>query len=390
MKGKELLLTPGPVQVPWSVALAGARPFPHHRSQDFNELLRSIDHKLKQVFRTEGTILYFAASGTGAMEACMVNLMRPGEQAIVVAGGKFGERWDELAQAFGIEAHVLAVPWGEAVRPEELAELLAQHPQARTVFTALFETSTATAYDIEALAQVCRTAGALLVVDAISGLGAIPLETDAWGVDVVVGASHKALQTPPGLSFVALSSERAWQQVERAGMASYYWDFRRAKEKLFFTPYTPAVSLLVQLNESLIGLLAEGLECIRARYERYARATRAAAQALGLEVFSHRPGAVCTALQMPPNVDATQVVELLRERYGIWVAGGQQQLKGQIIRIAHVGDITPQELIGTLGVLELVLRELGYSCRLGAGVAQALTVLEDAGPTPATASDGGK
>lgn len=376
MKGKQLLLTPGPVQVPWRVQAAGAQPSLHHRSQDFQNLLRSIDAKLKQVFRTEGTILHFAASGTGAMEACVVNLLRRGEEAIVIVGGKFGERWAELCQTFGIEAHQIDLPWGQAVQPEALKQALHTYAKARTVFTTLFETSTATAFDIEALAKITRAQDALLVVDAISGLGALPLETDAWGVDVVVGASQKMLQTPPGLSFVALS-ERAWRQVERPGALSYYWDFRRAKEELFFTPYTPAVSLLMQLDESLNILLEEGLECARARCERYARATQAAAGALGLKVFSQRPGSVCTALEMPAGLKASQLVSRLRERFGIWIAEGQGPLKDRIIRIAHVGDITPPELIGTLGALELVLCELGYHCELGSGVARALAVLQD-------------
>ncbi len=376
MKGKQLLLTPGPVQVPWRVQAAGAQPSLHHRSQDFQNLLRSIDTKLKQVFRTEGTILHFAASGTGAMEACVVNLLRRGEEAIVVVGGKFGERWAELCQTFGVQTHQMDVPWGQAIQPEALSQALRTHSKARTVLTTLFETSTATAFDIEALAKITRAQDALLVVDAISGLGALPLEMDDWGVDAVVGASQKMLQTPPGLSFVALSG-RAWRQAERPGAVSYYWDFRRAKEELFFTPYTPAVSLLMQLDESLNVLLEEGLACARARCERYARATQATAAALGLKIFSQRPGAVCTALEIPTGLKATQVVKSLRERFGIWIAEGQGPLKDRIIRIAHVGDITPPELIGALGALELVLRELGHQCELGAGVTRALAVLQD-------------
>ena len=376
MKSKHLLLTPGPVQVPWEVALAGARPIPHHRSRYFHDLLRSIDDKLKQVLGTQGTILHFTASGTGAMEACVVNLLRQGEDAIVIVGGKFGERWAELCQTFGVAIHPINVPWGQAVEPEALKRALREHPRARTVFATLFETSTATAFDIKALAKTTRDEDVLLIVDAISGLGAIPLDMDAWGVDGVVGASQKMLQAPPGLSFVALN-ERAWRQAERPGAMAYYWDFHRAKKELFFTPFTPAVSLLVQLDASLTALLEEGLESLRARAERYAEATRAAAQALGLKTFSERPGAVCTAIEMPPGIDASQVVAALRERFGIWVAAGQGPLKKKIIRIAHIGDIAELDLIGTLGALELVLRERGHLCELGRGVACALKVFSD-------------
>jgi aspartate aminotransferase-like enzyme len=358
-----------------AVALAGARPIRHHRSREFEDLLRSIDEKLKQVFRTQGIILHFTASGTGAMEACVVNLLRSGEEAIVIVGGKFGERWAELCQTFGVEVHPIDVPWGRAVRPEALKSALQEYPQARTVFATLFETSTATTYDIEALARVTRAQGALLVVDAISGLGTIPLEMDAWGVEAVVGASQKMLQTPPGLSFVALN-ERAWHQAERPGAMSYYWDFRRARKELFFTPFTPAVLLLTQLDASLTALLEEGLESVRVRAESFAQATRAAAAALGLKLFSERPGAVCTAIEMPDGIHASQVVETLRERFGIWIAEGQGPLKEKIIRIAHIGEITESDLIGALGTLELVLRQLGHPCELGRGVSSALAILE--------------
>jgi aspartate aminotransferase-like enzyme len=369
----ELLLTPGPVAIPRRVALAGAS-IVHHRSEEFQALLEEVDTKLKLLFRTRQTLLYFTASGTGAMEACVANLLKKGDRPLVVVGGKFGQRWAAIMRAYGIEPHLLEVEWGHAPEPEALARALEEHPEVEMVFTQLFETSTATAYDIEAIAKICREHGALLVVDAISGLGAMPLETDSWGVDVVVAGSQKALMAPPGLSFVSVS-ERAWERVERSDLPRFYFDFPSAREKLFFTPFTPAVSLFAQLNESLNMILEEGIEARMRRYSRYAEATRAAAKALGLRVMSARPGPVCTALGMPGGIDAEEIRKALRERFGIRVAGGQERWKGRVIRIAHIGDLSERDVLGSIGALELALQRLGHRVEPGSGVSAALKVL---------------
>jgi len=357
-----------------ALAAASSEALLHHRSGEFRTLLRSIDDKLKQIFRTEQTLLYFTASGTGAMEACVANLIRRGERPLVVSGGKFGQRWAAILRAYGIDPHVIEVEWGRAIEPAEIDQALREHPEIEVVFTQLFETSTATAYDVEAIAQVTKEHDVLLVIDAISALGAMPLETDAWGIDVVVAGSQKAMMIPPGLSFVSVS-ERAWERVERSNLPRFYFDFRAARKALFFTPYTPAVSLFAQLNESLELILEEGLETRMARFARYARATRAAAEALGLINMSRRPGAVCTALGMPDGINADELRKELRERFGIRAAGGQGHWKGRVIRIAHIGDLSERDVLGAIGALESSLQRLGHRVEPGCGLRAALEIL---------------
>ena len=382
MPRRDFLLIPGPVNVPRSVALAESREIIYHRGEEFSELLQRVDAKLKQVFRTNNTILYFASSGTGAMEACITNLVSTKDEVIVVEGGKFGQRWRELCQAFGVKHHAIEIEWGRAVRPEQIAEALDAHPKANAVFTQLSETSTGTVYDIEKIARITNERDVLLVVDAISGLGAVPLEPDRWGVDCVVAASQKSLMVPPGLAFVSVS-ERAWQRVEKSDLPKYYWDFKAARKNLYFTPFTPAISLLMALDEALDIILEEGLENLLVRTELYAQATRAAVQALNLKLFSERPGPVCTALWVPAGLNGKEILETLRRDFGIKISGGQDHLKGKILRIGHIGDIGAKDVLGTLAALELTLRKLGHSFELGAGVRAALEVFaNDLPPRP--------
>ncbi|MFN4217911.1 MAG: pyridoxal-phosphate-dependent aminotransferase family protein [Candidatus Bipolaricaulia bacterium] len=373
MAQRDFLLTPGPVNVPRRVALAESQEIIYHRGDEFSELLQRVDAKLKKVFRTQNTILYFASSGTGAMEACVANLLSTKDEAIVVEGGKFGQRWRELCQAFGVKHHVIQVEWGKAVRPDQIAQALDAHPKATAVFTQLSETSTGTIYDIEKIARITNERDVLLVVDAISGLGVVPCEPDRWGVDCVVAASQKSLMVPPGLAFVSVS-ERAWQRVEKSDLPKYYWDFQLARKNLYFTPFTPAISLLMALDEALTLLLEEGLEHLLARTELYAQATRAAVQALNLKLFSERPGPVCTAVCVPTGLNGKEILETLRQDFQIKISGGQDHLKGKILRIGHIGDISAKDVLGTIAALELVLHKLGHKFELGAGVGAALKI----------------
>jgi aspartate aminotransferase-like enzyme len=373
MAKRDFLLIPGPVNVPRRVALAESQEIIYHRGEEFSELLQRVDTKLKQVFRTQQTILYFASSGTGAMEAAVTNLVSTKDDVIVVEGGKFGQRWRELCQAFGVRHHTIELEWGRAVRPEQIAEALDAHPKARAVFTQLSETSTGTVYDIEKIARITNERDVLLVVDAISGLGAVPLEPDRWGVDCVIAGSQKSLMVPPGLAFVSVS-ERAWQRVEQSDLPKYYWDFKAARKHLYFTPFTPAISLLMALDEALDIILEEGLENLLARTELYAQATRAAAHALGLKLFSERPGPVCTAVWVPQGLNGKEILETLRRDFGIKISGGQDHLKGKILRIGHIGDIGAKDVLGALAALELTLHKLGHSFELGAGVRAALKI----------------
>lgn len=370
---RDFLLVPGPVNVPRRVALAESQEILYHRSEEFSVLLKQVDAKLKQVFKTQNTILYFASSGTGAMEACIANLLNKNDEVIVVEGGKFGQRWRELCQAFEVKHHVIQVEWGRAVRPEQIEEVLNAHPRASAIFTQLSETSTGAVYDIEKIARITNPRDLLLVVDAISGLGVVPLEPDAWGVDCVVAGSQKSLMVPPGLAFVSVS-ERAWARVERSNLPKYYWDFKNAKKNLYFTPFTPAISLIQALDEALNIILGEGVDNLMARTELYARATRAAAQAMGLKLFSERPGAVCTAVYVPAGLSGKEILENLRKDFGIKIAGGQDHLKGRILRIGHIGDVRAKDIFGVIATLELTLHKLGHKLELGAGVQAAMEV----------------
>lgn len=373
MAQRDFLLVPGPVNVPRRVALAESQEMLYHRGEEFAELLRRVDTKLKRIFRTENTILYFTSSGTGAMEACVANLLSTNDEAIVIEGGKFGQRWRELCHAFGVKHHVIQIEWGKAVRPEQIAQALDAHPQASAVFTQLSETSTGTIYDIEKIAQITDARDVLLVVDAISGLGVVPCEPDRWGVDCVVAGSQKSLMVPPGLAFVSVS-ERAWQRVARSDLPKYYWDFQSARKNLYFTPFTPAISLIMALDEALDMILEEGPENLIARTELYAQATRAAVHAMNLRLFSERPGPVCTAVYVPAGFSSKEILETLRKEFQIKISGGQDHLKGKILRIGHIGGIGARDAIGAIAALELVLHKLGHTFELGAGVRAALEI----------------
>lgn len=373
MAKRDFLLVPGPVNVPRRVALAESQEIMYHRGEEFSELLQGVDAKLKKVFRTENTILYFASSGTGAMEACIANLLSTKDEAIVVEGGKFGQRWRELCQAFGVKHHVIQIEWGRTVHPEQIAQALDAHPNANALFTQLSETSTGTIYDIEKIAQITNERDVLLVVDAISGLGVVPCEPDQWGVDCVVAGSQKSLMVPPGLAFVSVS-ERAWQRVERSDLPKYYWDFKAARKNLYFTPFTPAISLLMALDEALTIILEEGVEDLLARTELYAQATRTAVQAMNVKLFSERPGPVCTAVYVPAGLSSKEILETLRKDFQIKISGGQDHLKGKILRIGHIGDIGAKDALGVIAALELVLHKLGHQFELGAGVHAALKI----------------
>jgi aspartate aminotransferase-like enzyme len=380
MTKRDFLLVPGPVNVPRRVALAESQEIIYHRGEEFSELLQQVDTKLKQVFRTKNTILYFASSGTGAMEACIANVLSTEDEVIVVEGGKFGQRWRELCQAFGIKHHTIQVEWGWAVRPEQIEETLDAHPKANAVFTQLSETSTGTVYDIEKMAQITDQREVLLVVDAISGLGVVPWEPDEWGVDCVVAGSQKSLMVPPGLAFVSVS-ERAWRRAEKSDLPKYYWDFQNAKKNLYFTPFTPAISLLMALDEALKSILDDGVENLLVHTDLYARATRAAAQAMNLKLFSERPGPVCTAVYVPQNVSGKEILETLRRDFQLKISGGQDHLKGKILRIGHIGDLSAKDVLGALAALELTLHKLGHRLELGAGVRAALEIFAEVSQT---------
>ena len=373
---KTYLLTPGPTPLPPQVCEAMARPIIHHRTPQFQAVLKEATEGLKFVYQTKNDVFILTSSGTGAMETAVVNLLSPGDAALIAEGGKFGERWTELCQAYGIKAEVMKVAWGQAPSPKEIeAKIKASKP--KVVFTTLCETSTAAAADIKAIAEVVKATDAVLVVDAISGLGAIDLQTDNWSVDVVVSGSQKGLMLPPGLAFLSVSA-KAWNLVNQSKCPKYYFDLKAAKKALdkTDTPFTPALTLVIALNEALKMMKQDGLDNIFARHKKMADATRAAIKALGLELFT-APDAISdavTAAKVPQGIDGEKLVKTMRDTYGVTIAGGQSELKGKVFRIAHMGFIEEFDIIVGISCLEKVLKLMGYKFEMGAGVKAAQEV----------------
>lgn len=368
---KNYLLTPGPTPVPPEVLEAMARPIIHHRTPQFQGILKEVEENLKYVFETRNSVLIFSSSGTGAMEGAVNNLLSPGDKAIVVRGGKFGERWSELCSAYGIESIPIDVEWGTSVNPQDIKNILEKEKNnIKAVYVTLCETSTGVSTDIEAISNITRDFQAVLVVDAISALGAVPLKTDEWGIDVVVSGSQKGLMIPPGLSFVSLS-QKAWGLVEKSRLPKYYFNFLSYKKSIEKndTPYTPAVNLIIGLSEALKRIKKDGLEDTLNRHKKHAKAVREAVRALGLELYAPDAGSdAVTAVKVPEGIDGAKLVKTMRDKYGVAIAGGQAQVKGKIFRIATMGYITAADLKVSIETLETVLLEMGYKFNKGAGI----------------------
>jgi aspartate aminotransferase-like enzyme len=370
---KLYLMTPGPTPIPETVMLEMAKPIIHHRTTQFQETIKQVEEDLKYVFQTKNDVLIFASSGTGGMEAAVCNLLSSGDTAIIVRAGKFGERWTEILNAYGVKSVNLDIEWGKSPSPKVIEDALKANQQAKAVFVTLCETSTGAEIDAKAIAAVVAKTKAVLVVDAISGLGACQLKTDEWGVDVVVTGSQKGLMIPPGLAFVSVSP-KAWELVKQSKLPKYYFDFLAYKKALdkTDTPYTPAITLMIGLAKALKMIKEETIEAVWARHEKLARATRAAVVAMGLELFApSAPSAAVTPVKAPVGIDGEQIAKVMKSKYGVWVAGGQAELKGKVFRIAHLGYMTDTDVLMTIGVLEMALIELGVKIKQGAGVAAA-------------------
>jgi serine---pyruvate transaminase len=386
---KDYLMTAGPTPLPPAVSQVMAEPMLYHRAPAFIEVYARCLERIKQVFQTDNDVLAFASSGSGAMESAVANLVRPGEPAVAVSCGKFGERWAELCDAFGADTIHHRVEWGRRVEPTELERVLGEWP-AEVVFVTLSETSTGVVNDIQGLAEVAHRHGALLAVDAVSALGAIPVNQDAWDVDVVVAGSQKALMCPPGLAFASVN-EAALRRASQLRGRRYYFDWEKTvegqREDPPDSPFTPAVGLFMALDVALQMMLeTEGLDAVFERHALLGRATREAAKALDLEIFGpddERAGVV-TAIKVPEGVDGSEIPAIMRDRYRITVAGGQSQLKGKIVRIAHCGYFGAFDILTAVGALEMALKELGHDVELGAGVAAAQRIFLEAGVPAAT------
>jgi aspartate aminotransferase-like enzyme len=374
MSGKRYLLAPGPTPVPPEVLAAGAKPVLHHRGPDFRALMRRCLERLRQVCRTEHDVLLYTASGSAAFESAVVNLLSPGSRVLAVAAGEFGERWGALATAYGADVQELRYAWGETPRPEDVRARV-EETGAEVAFLVHSETSTGVVADVQALARAAHEAGAVVVVDAVSSLGAVPLETDAWELDVVVAGSQKALMTPPGLALTVVSPA-AWERAANATNPRFYFDWGRMKSSLDTgtTPFTPAVSLVASLDVALGLLLEEGLDAAFARHAALGRACREGAKAMGLELFSpdEERSAVVTAILTPAGVDARELVLALRDRFGITVAGGHGELAPRLFRIGHIGYYDVFDVTTALAAVEVLLAEGGAEIERGVAVARAL------------------
>lgn len=375
---KRYLLAPGPTPVPPEVLLAMARPMIHHRAPEFDKLFAEVRDGLKWLFQTRNDVLMLAASGTGGMEGSVSNFLSPGDKALTINGGKFGERWTKLCKTFGAQVTEIKVEWGHVVNPQMIADALKKDPGIKAVYVQASETSTGVAHDVKTLAQIVKAHGdTILVVDGITALGVFDIKTDDWGIDVLITGSQKALMLPPGLAFVSVS-DKAWQLADKAKNAAFYFNFKKEREnqQKNQTAFTPAVSLIIGLQEVLKMLKAEGLDAVFSRQAGMAHAMREGVKAAGLALFpKESPSDALTAVSAPEGVDGQAVYKNLRVQYGITAAGGQDHLKGKIFRVSHMGYMDRFDVITAVAAIEMVLKGLGHPVKLGSGVAKAQELL---------------
>jgi aspartate aminotransferase-like enzyme len=349
---KTRLFTPGPVEIPPRILRALSQVPPHHRTDVFRETLRRVTERLRTLHGTEGEVFLFAGSGTSAMEAAVVNVVAPGEKSLAIAGGKFGERWAKIVEAYGQSCEKLEIEWGQSVDPAEVERRLDADPAIRIVFATHSETSTGALHDVEALAKLTRPRGVRLVVDAVTSLGVHPVQQDAWGIDVMVCGSQKGLMLPPGIATVSLAPW-AHDLIEQPRLPRFAFDLRKARKSapLGETAFTPPVSLVLALEESLAMIFEEGLERVHTRHRELAKMTREGATRLGFLPFASTPSHAITALLPPVRVQAPDVVKRLREAHGMVVAGGQDRLKGRILRVGHMGAYDVADIAGLLAAM---------------------------------------
>jgi aspartate aminotransferase-like enzyme len=367
---KQRLLTPGPTPLYPPALHAMMASDIHHRTQEFRDVYKAALTDLKEVLSTSSDVLCFAASGTGAMDASVSNLFSSGDKAIVCSAGKFGERWIEIAKAYGLDATVLKAEYGDAVSAERVAAALRDVPDAKAVFVTASESSTGAMHDVRAMGEMVKKTEAILIVDAITGMGTMPLDIDGWGLDVVVGGSQKAFMIPPGLAFLCVSA-KAWKLNATATLPHFYFDIKKEKKNgdAGESSWTPATSLILALGEALKYIKKIGMANLIENAQLLATATRAAATALGMEVFSSHPGSAVTALRAPAGMDSGIIVKEFKKRFGSIIANGQGSMQGQIFRIAHLGYFDFADLFAVVASLELILRANGFPVKFGSGVA---------------------
>jgi len=374
---KKYLMTPGPTPVPEDIRLEMAKPMIHHRTKEYQAIFKDVTEGLKKIFKTSNDVYTFTSSGTGAMEASIVNVLSPGDKIIVVRGGKFGERFGDIAKAYGVEVIPIDVEWGTAPKPEAIKEALKKNPGVKGVYTTLCETSTATVFDIKSIGKIVSATDALFVVDTISGLGADQFENDAWGVDIAVCGSQKGLMIPPGLAFCSVS-EKAWKAAESSKIPKFYFNFKKYKKAWADTdtPFTSAITLVIGLKKALEKINGQGIDNVIAEHDAQARAFRDACKALCLEIFSKSPSSAVTGVLTPAGMDADALIKLLKTDYGVTFAGGQESLKGKIFRAAHMGGIDKEHTVESIKALESALLKMGHKFQAGCGLSAACRILK--------------
>ncbi|MCP2520837.1 alanine--glyoxylate aminotransferase family protein [SCandidatus Aminicenantes bacterium Aminicenantia_JdfR_composite] len=375
---KYYLLSPGPTPIPDEVLAVASEAIIHHRTPEFSKILMEVIEGIKYVFQTKQDIYVLTSSGTGAMEAAVVNLLNPGDKVITINGGKFGERWGQICRAYGVNVHEIKLEWGEPFTKEQLEEELNKNPDTKAVFSTLSETSSGSVYDIKGFGEVISKTDAVLVVDGISGIGATPCPMDEWKVDVMVAGSQKSFMIPPGLAYIAFS-EKAWKLVEKSTLPKFYFDAKKYRKSLGkdTTPFTPAVSLIIQQKKALDMIKSITLEGLFEHHRILGEATRAGVKAIGLELLSKIPGNIVTAVKVPDGIDGIQLVKKMQGKYMAYIAGGQEPYKGKIFRIAHLGYMGGFDIITALSALEMTLSELGYKFEMGASLEAAQKILKE-------------
>jgi len=375
---KSYLLSPGPTPVPERVLASAALPIIHHRTEEFSEILQETCEGIQYVFQTKNDVFVLTSSGSGAMEAAVVNTLSPGDKVISINGGKFGDRWGKICRAYGIETHEIILEWGDHLEKDVLAKELRAHSDAKAVFATLAETSTGTVYDIQGYGSVISETDAILVVDAISGIGATPCPMDAWNVDVLLSGSQKSFMAPPGLAYISFSP-KAWIRVEASALPKFYFDAKASKKswEKRTTPWTPAISLVIQQREALQIIRNIGLENLIRHHHILGCAARAGVLAMGLQLLSRRPGNILTAFKTPEGVDGIRLLKTLQHKYKVQVAGAQLPHKGEFIRIAHLGYMGGFDVIIAMSALEMALFETGYNFKKGEAIKAAQDILKE-------------
>lgn len=378
MLKKYYLLSPGPTPIPDEVLSVAAQPIIHHRTPEFSEIFMQVTEGLKYVFGTKEDVFILTSSGSGAMETAIVNTLSPGDKVISINGGKFGERWGNICRAYGVEVKEIVLEWGDDFTRDQLAAELKANPGVKAVFSTLSETSSGAVYDIKGYGEVVSQSEAILVVDGISGMGAAPCPMDEWKVDIMVSGSQKSFMIPPGLAYIAFSP-KAWKLTAASKLPKFYFDAKKAKKNLEkqTTPWTPAVSLIIQQKKALDIITGMGLEKLFEHHRILGDAARAGAKALGLELLAKNPGNILTAIKVPAGIDGSKLVKTMQAKYKVYIAGAQDPNKGKFFRIAHLGYMGGFDIITALTALEMTLADFGFAFERGSSIAAAENVLRE-------------